>query len=78
MSRGGDKLDQRSPARSEKREENGHSSSSTIDPSLIYLLREYFKEILAIEGGLDQIKKELAMRSDFTLAGAFNVFTGYS
>jgi hypothetical protein len=45
---------------------------------LIYLLREYFKEILAIEGGLDQIKKELAMKSDFTLAGAFNVFTGYS
>ena len=24
------------------------------------------------------MKKDLAMRSDFTLAGAFNLFTGYS
>ena len=45
---------------------------------MIFLLRECFKEILAIEGGLEQQKKELAARSDFTLAGAFNLFTGYS
>ena len=49
-----------------------------MDPSLIYLLRDYFREILAIEGSLDQVKRELAMKRDFTLAGAFNVFTGYS
>lgn len=49
-----------------------------MEASLIYLVRECFKELLAIEGGLEQAKKELAMRSDFTLAGAFNIFTGYS
>lgn len=49
-----------------------------MDPSLIFLLREYFREVLAIEGDLDKIKKELAMKRDFTLAGAFNIFTGYS
>lgn len=49
-----------------------------VEPSLIYLVRECFKEILAIEGGLEQVKRELAVRSDFTLAGAFNLFTGYS
>ncbi len=52
--------------------------SKDADPSLIYLMRECFKEVLAIEGGLEQIKRELAVRSDFTLAGAFNIFTGYS
>ena len=45
------------------------------DASLIYLTRDAFKEILAIEGGLERAKKELAMRSDFTLAGAFNKFS---
>jgi hypothetical protein len=53
-------------------------NSGAIDPSLIFLLREVLKEILAIEGGLEQIKRELAQRQDFTLAGAFNLFTGYS
>lgn len=52
--------------------------SNDIDGSLIYLTRNCFKEILAIESGLEQAKKELAVRSDFTLAGAFNFFTGYS
>jgi Ca2+-binding EF-hand superfamily protein len=42
------------------------------------LTREVFNEIMAIEGGLESIKKELANRHDFTLAGAFNMFTGYS
>jgi len=41
-------------------------------------VRECFKEILAIEGSLEVIKKDLATRSDFTLAGAFNLFSGYS
>ena len=33
---------------------------------------------MAIEGGLEDVKKELSNRPDFTLAGAFNLFTGYS
>lgn len=49
-----------------------------MDGSLIYLMRNCFKELLSIEGSLEQAKKELAQRSDFTLAGAFNVFTNYS
>ncbi len=49
-----------------------------IDGSLLYLIRNIFKEILAVESGLEIAKKELAVRSDFTLAGAFNFFTGYS
>ena len=42
------------------------------------MITKCFKEILAIEGGLEQIRRDLAVRSDFTLAGAFNLFTGYS
>jgi len=68
-----DYLEARSPRREEPR-----SPSKEVEPSLIYLLRDCFKEILAIEGGLEHIKKELAVRQDFTLAGAFNLFTGYS
>jgi hypothetical protein len=49
-----------------------------LDGSLLYLVRNVFKEILAVENGLEVAKKELALRSDFTLAGAFNFFTGYS
>lgn len=41
---------------------------------MIYLTRDAFKEILAIEGGLEQAKKDLALRHDFTLAGAFRQF----
>lgn len=48
------------------------------DQSLIYLIRDTFREILAVEGSLEASKKELAVKSDFTLAGAFNLFTGYS
>lgn len=33
---------------------------------------------MSFEGNLERLKKELAMRSDFTLAGAFNLFTDYS
>jgi hypothetical protein len=42
------------------------------------LIRNCFRDLLAIESGLELAKKELALRSDFTLAGAFNHFTGYS
>lgn len=49
-----------------------------IDGSLLYLIRNVFKEIIAVESSLEISKKELAVRSDFTLAGAFNFFTGYS
>lgn len=42
---------------------------------MIYLTRDAFKEILAIEGSLEQTKKELCMRHDFTLAGVFNRFS---
>jgi hypothetical protein len=45
---------------------------------LIYLVRNCFKELLAIEASLEMSKKDLAIRPDFTLAGAFNFFTGYS
>ena len=45
------------------------------DASLVYLTREVFKEFLAIEGDLEQTKKELCLRADFTLAGAFNKFS---
>jgi hypothetical protein len=44
------------------------------DASLIYLMRDAFKEILAIEGGLERSKKELVLRPDFTLAGTFSRF----
>lgn len=45
------------------------------DASLIYLTRDAFKEFLAIEGGLEAAKKELVIRHDFTLAGAFSKFS---
>ena len=48
------------------------------ESSLIYLTRDTFREVLAIEGSVESIKRELAVKSDFTLAGAFNIFSGYS
>jgi Ca2+-binding EF-hand superfamily protein len=45
------------------------------DASLIYLTRDVFRELLAIEGSLEEVKKELALRPDFTLAGAFCKFS---
>ena len=57
---------------------SSNAATNEIEPSLIYLFRECFREILVLEGSLENIKKELASRSDFTLAGAFNLFTGYS
>jgi hypothetical protein len=41
------------------------------DASLVFIAREAFREILAIEGSLEQAKKELALKHDFTLGGAF-------
>lgn len=34
--------------------------------------------MIAIEVNLEEAKRDLALRPDFTLAGAFNFFTGYS
>jgi len=45
------------------------------DASLIFITRDGFKEILAIEGGLERAKKDLALRHDFTLAGIFRLFS---
>ena len=64
------KSEYRSSARQEDNEDK--------EGSLIYLIRNCFKDLMAIEGGLETAKKELAIRPDFTLAGAFNLFTGYS
>ena len=72
ISAGKDDYRTKSPARMQT------LSNSVTEPSLIYLFRECFKDILVLEGSLEFIKKELASRSDFTLAGAFNMFTGYS
>jgi hypothetical protein len=33
---------------------------------------------MMVEGSLEQAKRELKERSDFTLPGVFNTFTGYS
>jgi Ca2+-binding EF-hand superfamily protein len=44
------------------------------EASLVFLTRDAFKEILAIEGHLEVVKKELAIRHDFSLAGVFRKF----
>lgn len=49
-----------------------------MEPSLIFMVRECFKDILAVEGEVERGKGELKARVDFTLAGVFNIFTGYS
>lgn len=54
------------------------AAPNTTDSSLMFLLTVFFREIIALEGKLETAKKELAVRSDFTLAGAFNFFTGYN
>ena len=49
-----------------------------MDPSTIYLIRDYFKELMAIERSIEDLKRDLCLKQDFTLAGAFNLFSGYS
>ena len=39
------------------------------------MAREYLQEILDIENGFEAVKTELALRRDFTLGGAFNLFS---
>jgi hypothetical protein len=58
--------------------DSSHITRRDFDKSLLYLLREVFKEMMAIEHSLEDIKRDLAQRGDFTLAGAFNLFSGYS
>lgn len=38
-------------------------------------MRDYFEPILEIESGTELLKTELVMRKDFTLAGAYNLFS---
>lgn len=42
---------------------------------MIFMAREYLQEILDIESGFEAVKTELALRRDFTLGGAFNMFS---
>ena len=45
------------------------------DPNkMIPIVRDCFQTILDLENQLEQTKIELALRRDFTLGGAFNVF----
>lgn len=60
--------------RSSKRDKD----SDDAEGSVLFLVRNCFKDLLSIELNIEQAKRELAMRSDFTLAGAFNFFSGYS
>lgn len=46
-----------------------------IDDAMIFLAREYLQEIFDLENGLEALKTELALRRDFTLGGAFNLFS---
>lgn len=55
-----------------------HSQISTVEPSLVFLLRDVFKDILMVEGLLEATRQELKSRPDFTLPGVFNTFSGYS
>jgi len=42
---------------------------------LIFICREYFEQVLDIESSFEALKTELALRRDFTLSGAFNLFS---
>jgi hypothetical protein len=57
---------------------NRAKEDDDVEGSLLYLVRNCFKDMLAIEVNLEEAKRDLALRPDFTLAGAFNFFTGYS
>lgn len=46
--------------------------------SLKVVMRDYIREVLSLEGGLEVIKRDLAVRKDFTLEAVFNMFTGYT
>jgi hypothetical protein len=48
------------------------------DHSLAVVIRDCFREFISIERQLDEMKRELALKKDFSLAGAFNLFSGYS
>lgn len=65
-------------AHDESRYSPSRYNPDKLNPSLIFLLRECFKEWFAIERSVEDLKRELALKQDFTLAGAFNLFSGYS
>jgi hypothetical protein len=47
----------------------------STDDAMIFLVRNYLQEILDIENEFESLKTELALRRDFTLGGAFNLFS---
>ena len=46
-----------------------------MDEAMIFMAREYVQEIMDIESGFETLKTELALRRDFTLGGAFTLFS---
>jgi len=71
-------MSQRKREMSPLRSKGPPQDSKNVEPSVIYLMRECFNEILSLEGDLEQARMELRELADFTLPGIFNLFTGYS
>lgn len=46
-----------------------------MEDAMIFMAREYLQEIFDIESQFEALKSELALRRDFTLGGAFNLFS---
>lgn len=42
---------------------------------MISIVRDVFQDILDLENSIEVVRKELGMRRDFTLGGAFGLFS---
>lgn len=58
-----------------EKDKNSSKGLYPMDEALIFMAREYMQEVMDIESGFEGLKTELALRRDFTLGGAFNLFS---
>ena len=50
-------------------------AQSELGQDMLFVVNEYIEPVLELEGNLEEIKTALAMKRDFSLASAFNLFS---
>lgn len=67
-----------SPLRQSEFENTRSYSPSRKEENLEIIVREFLKPLMEIERKIEEQRTSLSLRSDMSLAGVFNMFSGYT
>jgi hypothetical protein len=67
-----------SPLRQSEFENTRSYSPSRKEENLEIIIREFLKPLMEIERRIEEQRTSLSLRSDMSLAGVFNMFSGYT